>query len=813
MKVLKFGGTSVGSVNAIKAVKDIVADALREGSIVVVVSALSGVTNKLIRLAEKAGSRQEDYLEDVATLAELHFETSRTLLSPVIQSANYGKLRLLLNQLEDVLHGIFLIGECSKRSLDFVASFGEQLSAHIVADYLCQEGIAAEMVNAKSIIRTNSEYTNATPDLEVTFAQVRDQLKDLKVVPVVTGFIASDHQNYTTTLGRGGSDYTAALIAAALNAKEIEIWTDVDGMLSSDPRRVPKAFSQPEITYQEASEMSHFGAKVIYPPTLVPAVKLGIPIRIANTFNQNHPGTRIHKEAQPGQRPVRGISCIEKIAILNLFGTGLIGVAGMCGKIFAELALAEVNIILISQASSEQNLCIVIAPEDGPKAMVAAKKAFDREIERGLMEQPELQIGFSVIAVIGEGMRKHTGISAKLFKALGNNGVNIKAAAQGSSELNISIVVEQKDLNKGLNALHDAFFLDQDKTLNLFLLGPGLIGKTLLNQLAAQQAYLAEHFNLAIRLVGIANSKSMLFEPNGIEIGSWHTALAENGTALDPEQFIANTIALNLPNTVVADCTSGALYPAFYLKLLEASIAVVTPNKVGNSSSYLDYKALKSTALRYNAPFLYETNVGAGLPIINTLQSLVQSGDPVLKIEAVLSGTLSYIFNTFSKTTPFYKAVAQAQAAGYTEPDPRDDLSGLDMARKVLILAREIGLPLEAADIEIHPILPEVAAKAKSVEAFYEVIEAEQPYFDQLIEKAKDNKLRYIGCIENGKASISLQMVDSASPFYNLNGSENMVVFKTMRYNDTPLVVKGPGAGAAVTAAGVFADIVRCAKD
>ncbi len=815
MKILKFGGTSVGSASSITEVVKIVRQAQTDGPVVVVVSALSGVTNKLLGLATKAAGRDETYLEDANNLAELHFSTARELLKPLIQSANYGKLRLLLNQLEDVLHGLYLIGECSPRSLDLIAGFGEQLSAHIVADCLSQEGVGASMVDARKLIRTNSDFTNATPDLPTTYELVRATLLPLTqigVVPVVTGFIASDLADHSTTLGRGGSDYTAAILGAGLAADLIEIWTDVDGMLTSDPRRVAKAYTQPEVTYQEAMELSHFGAKVIYPPTLLPAVALGIPIRIANTFKPEHPGTLIHKDAKAGERPVRGISCIEHVVLLNLLGTGLMGVAGMAGKVFSALAEANVNLILISQASSEQNLCIAIAPQDGPKAVAAAQKAFEREIERGLMDQPELQEGLSVIAVIGEGMRTYAGVSAKLFRALGNNGVNIRAAAQGSSELNISVVVAHRDLNKGLNALHDAFFWNQDKTLNLFLAGPGLIGKSLLGQLAQQADFLEQHLQLKVRLVGICNSKRMAVNTDGIELNAWAETLSNSDQVADADLFVKQVIAANLPNSVLADCTSSSLFVGLYQSALAASIAVVTPNKLANSGPLSTYKSLKATALRHNAPFLYETNVGAGLPIINTLQALVQSGDPVLKIEAVLSGTLSFLFNTFGKAVPFHEAVRLAQDAGYTEPDPRDDLSGLDMARKVLILAREMGLGLEATDIEIEPLLPKACAEAQTVAAFYAEMAKHQSHFDELLAnaEAKGGKLRYIATIAGGKASIRLNTVTADDPFYNLNGSENMVVFTTMRYNATPLVVKGPGAGAAVTAAGVFADIMRC---
>lgn len=814
MKVLKFGGTSVGSSSAIRQTIGIIQESLNVGPVVVVVSAMSGMTNQLLAAAKLAAERNAAYQDIVEVIKQTHLKVSAELLSPIAQSGHYGKQRLLLNELEDILHGLFLIGECTSRSLDLVASYGEQLSANLIADVLSDGGTPAQATDARSLIITDDTYTKAIPDLTASYEKIRAAMEPVGLVRVITGFIAADKHGITTTLGRGGSDYTAAIIGAALDADVIEIWTDVDGMLTADPRKVEKAFTQPEVTYAEAMELSHFGAKVIYPPTILPAVAKQIPIRIANTFNPTNSGTLIHGSAQPGERPVRGLSAIDNVAVLNLYGTGLAGVAGMAAKLFAALAQAQVNVILISQASSEQAICVVIAPEDATKAERAIGLAFEREIELGLLEKPETETGLSVIAIIGEGMRMYAGVSAKVFKALGNNGVNVVASAQGSSELNISVIVKQQDLSKGLNALHDALFLNLDKTINLFLIGPGLIGKTLLQQLHDQTQFLDEHLRLRVRLVGIMNSKTMAVKGTGIGLDVWSDALAD-GTTADLDSFVNQVISLNLPNSVVADCTSGTKVNQYYAKLLKASVGVVTPNKTANSGSLQSYRELKQLAVRYNAPYLYETNVGAGLPIINTLQGLVQSGDPIIRIEAVLSGTLSYIFNTYGPEVSFHDAVKAAQEAGYTEPDPRDDLSGLDMARKVLILAREMGQQLEASDINIEPILPDACASAIDVEAFYASLKTHDATFAHMAAKASEagTRLRYIATITADEAKISLQQVKPDNPFYGLNGSENMVVFTTLRYNKTPLVVKGPGAGADVTAGGVFADIMRCARD
>lgn len=792
----------------------IVLTASKAGPVVVVVSALSGVTNQLLALAQEAASQTGNYQSQLQQITERHLEQAKALLPPLILSGNYGRMRLLLNELEDVVLGLHHLGELSSRSKDRVASFGERLSAMLFADLLTSLDCPANAISAAELIITDAHFTHANPVWEITNRRIQETLAPQnQVVPVVTGFIGSDETSGAiTTLGRGGSDYSAAILGAALQAESIEIWTDVNGMLTCDPKRVPKAMPLPEISYEEAMELSHFGAKVIYPPTLVPAVQSGIPIRIANTFDPDGPSTLIHHHAPSGEKAVRGLSSIAQVALLNVSGAGLAGVAGMAARLFTALAQAEVSVILISQASSEHSICVAIAPEQAHAAKQAVMAAFQIELGTGKMDEPVLEGNLSVLAAVGAGMRKHPGTSAKLFRALGNNGINVRAAAQGSSELNISVVVQQQDLNKALVAVHDAFFYEQDRTVNLVLIGPGLIGRTLLEQFAQQEKYLHEQLHLKVNLVGVANSRLQLLNPAGISIHHWQAALAETGQPADLPSFVAALEQANLPNLVVADCTAGTMVNPHYGQLLSKAISVVTPNKTANSGSLEQYQTLKTLAARHHAYFLYETNVGAGLPIINTLQGLVQSGDPVLSVQAVLSGTLSYIFNTFGPEVPFYEAVKQAQDAGYTEPDPRDDLSGLDMARKVLILAREIGLPMEASDISISPLLPEAVANANSVAEFYEALKSHDDYFSSLASEAaaSGKRLRYLANIQDGKAGISLVSVGADDPFYSLSGSENMVVFRTLRYNTTPLVVKGPGAGADVTAAGVFADIIRC---
>ncbi|MES2389510.1 MAG: bifunctional aspartate kinase/homoserine dehydrogenase I [Bacteroidota bacterium] len=813
MKILKFGGTSVGSPAAILQTEQIVRDAAAEGPCAIVVSAFSKVTNMLVSAGKRAAEGDAGWEELFRQIEQRHTEAITSLLQPRNQGRVMAAVKMMLNELEDVLHGTFLVREQTARTADMVLSFGERLSSLVIAARFSQEGIEADAADARRFIRATPPFGKARVDFEATGELTRAHFAAAKNLQVVTGFIAGTAKGETTTLGRGGSDYTAAILGAALKASIIEIWTDVDGMLTADPNIVKNAFTQPVVSYQEAMELSHFGAKVIYPPTLQPAFSLNIPIRIANTFNPSHPGTLISERSGSGPSPVKGISSIADISLINLQGTGIVGVAGVSAALFGELARQGISVILISQASSEHSICVAVSPEDADAAADAVSAAFAHDISAGKFERPSIVRNLSVVAIIGDNMKRTPGVAGRVFTAFGNNGINVVAAAQGSSELNISVVIDRSNLSKALNALHETFFASDLKTINLFLVGPGQIGSTLLKQINRQRQYLAESLNVEIRLCGAVNSKNMLLDAEGIVTDNITDTLAA-GEKADMGQFMDRMQAMNLPNSVLADCTANTSAIPYYARALMASIAVVTPNKTANSGQFADYAALKQLARAHNTKFLYETNVGAGLPVIGTLQGLINSGDRVLKIEAVLSGTVSYIFNNFSATKRFADAVREAQALGYTEPDPRDDLNGRDMGRKMLILARETGLKTEPEDIEIENILPESALKAKTVAEFYEKLDEENAWFEQKRQEAaaKGGVLRFIGSIEGNKVGIRLETVDANSPFYAMSGADNMIVFTTDRYLERKLVVKGPGAGAEVTSAGVFSEIISLGR-
>ena len=813
MKVLKFGGTSCGTVESIQQVIQILQDNIAKGErIAVVYSAMGGVTNKLIEIGRMASTGNTDYYDALKALEERHFTAVRGLIDINSQSSSIAKVRGLVNELEDLLKGISLIRELSTRTLDLLMSFGERLSTTIITEALKARGVNAEFCDARTLIRTNNHFSYAEVDFEVTNAQINAHFAKTDALLCITGFIGSTEDGITTTLGRGGSDYTGSIFGAALDAEVIEIWTDVDGMMTADPRKVSNAFTIPTITYAEAMELSHFGAKVIYPPSLQPAFAKNIPIKVLNTFNTASEGTTVHNTALETPYAITGISSIDDIALVNVQGSGMIGVAGVSARLFSAMSRNKISVILISQASSEHSICFAIDPKNAERAKDVLDQEFSVEIAAGDIDRDGIQIqrNVSIIAIVGEGMRRSTGVSGKLFTALGKNGINVIATAQGSSELNISVVIQKNDLSKALNAIHGVFFQSEVRTLNLFVVGTGLIGSTFLKQLAAQSDYLAQEKLLKINVVGLARSKKMWLNPEGISLQNWTEELDENGKTTSLSAFVQRIREFNLPNSVFIDCTSDKDIIQYYFPLLDASVSVVTPNKVANSSSYAEYRRLQQTAVRKGVKFLYETNVGAGLPIINTIQGLMSSGDKFVKIEAILSGTLSFIFNSFVEGTRFVDIVGEAKEKGYTEPDPRDDLSGLDVARKILILARETGIALEMSDIQIAPILPENCLQAPTVDAFFKEVEGSDAYFANLLNEAvaKGEKLRYIATLENGKATLQLRTVDADHPFYSLSGADNIVSFTTERYNSRPLVVKGPGAGAEVTASGVFADVM-----
>ncbi|MDX2068534.1 MAG: bifunctional aspartate kinase/homoserine dehydrogenase I [Haliscomenobacter sp.] len=812
MKVLKFGGSSVGTPDRIRGIVDILKSyAARGDHFTVVFSAFGGVTDALINMSSLAAKGDESYYEQFLAFSKRHTDAARDLLPEPYLGEVLAGLENNHEVLKNLLYGIFLVREASTRTMDYVISFGERNSAFIIAHALQQAGLSAAYLDARKIIVTDKNFGNAKVDLALTYENIKKYYQQNTDIQIVTGFIAAAKGGLTTTLGRGGSDYTAALIAAGLDAGSLEIWTDVDGVLTADPRRVKKAFSIPEMTYAEAMEMSHFGAKVIYPPTIQPVLAKKIPMWIKNTFNPSHPGTLVSDKQDDSRTPVKGISSIGNIALLTLQGSGLFGVPGIAARLFGSLASAGINVILITQGSSEHSISFAVQPDKASKARKQVEKEFEYEIQSGLVDPVRMENDLAVVAIIGEHMRYLPGISGRLFQALGQNGINVVAIAQGSSELNISVVINRADESKALNALHEAFFLSDTAFVNVFMVGVGLIGSTLLKQIKAHAEFLKKEHSLEVKVVGLANSKRMLFNENGIDLDNWRDQLSSSETPMKIKDFVEKMKSMNLSSSIFVDNTANEQIAKHYNEVLDASISISTPNKIATSSAYEQYLQLKKTAKKRGILFLYETNVGAGLPVISTLNDLIVSGDRILKIEAVLSGSLSFIFNTFKPGISFSSIVGEAQKRGFTEPDPRIDLNGIDVRRKLIILARETGLALESEDVLIHPVLPEVCRNAPDVPAFFEELKKADDYFTQLAEAAAaDGKvLRMVASLENGVASIGLQSVDATHPFYQLSGSDNMIVFTSERYKDRPLVVRGPGAGAEVTAAGIFSEIIK----
>lgn len=812
MKILKFGGTSVGSVEAIRKLLQIIErEQKNSGNPVVVLSAMSEVTNLLSAMADKA-AQGGTFNDELKELEDRHFEVIKELMAVHKQNPVFTRLRILFNELEDLLQGISILRELTPRTRDLVLSYGERCSTFMISKIAGQQSDNDIYVNASELIKTDSSYGQARVNMELTELLIRDFYdKNQEKMLFVTGFISSNEEGRITTLGRGGSDYTAAIFGSALNADEIEIWTDVNGMMTADPRMVKKAFSLPELSYTEAMELSFFGAKVIYPPTMIPAFLKKIPIVIRNTFEPEFPGSVIRHNCENSGLAIKGISSINDISIINVEGSGMVGKAGFSGRLFSLLAHEQINVILITQSSSEHSITFAIHPADAERAQHLIEQEFELELLAKKIEAPKFEQGLSVLAIVGENMKQTPGISGKLFHALGRNGINVRAIAQGSSEYNISVVISREDLNKGLNAVHDAFFVELNKTLHVFCLGTGNIGTTLFRQLLEHKNFLQEHNGIQIKVVGISNTRKMIFNEEGIALENWQDALQNTGDQADLSGFVQKMKAMNLPNCVFADNTASLKPIEFYNEIFSSNISIVTCNKIGNSSSFKQYKLFKDTARIHGVDYFYETNVGAGLPIVRTLKDLMVSGDRILSIEAILSGTISYIFNNYRGDVTFHDIVKQAQEKGYTEPDPRDDLRGTDFMRKMLILARDAGYELEAEDVQIESMLPQACLDAESVDDFYLALKAENSFFENLKKQAEDGRkiLRYIGKLENGIVKINLQMVDDTHPFYALSGSDNIISFTTDRYKERPMVVKGPGAGAEVTAAGVFADIVN----
>ena len=826
MLILKFGSSSVGSQQGIEQIIGILKDKEHAGNVpAVVVSAFSGVTYALKNLAKKAtaGGVYFDLLDDIK---KRHTDCIDFFLKASDRKGALKEIENIITQLSQVLDGITLLGETSLRSMDLVMSFGERLSAALFAVIFSKNGIDAEYLDARDIVVTDADFGKAQISRKETDDKIKKHFKNTKKIQVVTGFIGSTAEGHTTTLGRDGSDLTAAVFAAVLGAKKLEIYTDIDGIYTADPSFVKNSFCINEISYTEAMEISHFGAKILFPPAIKPALEKGVQIRIRNTFNPSCEGTIISANAKPGKFPVRGISSISNAALVRIQGGGMVGVAGFSARVFGSLARKGISVMLITQSSSEYSICFAVLPEDAQNAEAAIKDELANEIKSGVIDKPVIEKDLSIIAVVGSAMKSTSGVSGKFFHALGRNGINIVAIAQGSSETNISAVISSQDEGKALNAVHNVFFFAHQRSVNLFLVGTGLIGGTLLDQIAETQEKLAANM-IKINLIGAANYDKMVFSLDGLDPKKTKELLQKQGKvegtevikfnssgSPDPSVFIEKMAALNLPNSCFCDCTASEETSALYEKILHHSIPIVTPNKKANSGSLDYYKNLTTYSRERGIPYLYECTVGAGLPVISTLRDLFLSGDKITKIEAVLSGTLSFIFNSYDGSIPFSALVREAKAKGYTEPDPRDDLNAMDAARKVLILARECGLSIEFKNVKIEPILPEACFKAKDIETFFKELEKCDADFEKRrAEAAKTGKmLRYIAMIEEGKAKISLRAEADGSPFRSLVDSDNIVVITTERYSKLPMVIKGPGAGAQVTAGGIFADIVRTAR-
>lgn len=807
MKVLKFGGTSMGSSMAMVNVKRIVEK--NSEPVAVVVSAVGGVTDRLIAAANAAAAR-ESYTDQLESLKDTHLEIIKELFTPALGLTVQAQLAPIWSELEDILKGVNLTSELSAKSYDTISGCGERLSSVIISHLIK----GARLYDSREVIKTYLNGRGHQVKMEATVQNIHQLLANPPQVAIFPGYIASDEKGETTTLGRGGSDYSAAILAAGLEADVLEIWTDVDGFMSADPRIISRAYSLDHLTYAEAMELSHFGAKVIYPPTIIPVLQKNIPVLIKNTFNPEAAGTLIDQQnAQPDAHKVKGISSIKEMALITVQGMGMIGISGISMRLFKALAQENINVVLISQASSENSISVVISAADAALAQKALQDEFVLEIERKQINGVAVDHDMAVVAIVGEGMKHTTGVAGQLFNSIGKNGVNVYAIAQGASELNISFVVKNKDLRKALNVVHEAFFLSHYQVIHLYLAGVGTVGKNLLDKIERQAKRLMDTEQLKIRLVGIANSRQMLFDAGGMDLKGATEQLVD-GQSGGIDQFVEQMASNNLSNSVFVDCTASEKVANHYQFILEHNISVITANKIASSSAYQQYQKLKRTAREKGVKYLFETNVGAGLPIINTINSLINSGDRIVELEGVLSGTLNYIVNTVSADRKLSEVVQEAKDKGYSEPDPRIDLKGTDVLRKLLILSRECDYPLEQTDIEIDSFLPAEYFQDEPVDAFMERLKAYDAPFEQLRLNAEQNGhiLRYTASLKEGRAKVGFAEVDSHHAFFKLEDSNNKVLLRSDYYFDHPMEIKGYGAGADVTAAGVFADIIKVAN-
>lgn len=808
MKVLKFGGTSVGTVDSLRNVKAIVES--NSDRVIVVVSALGGLTDKLIATA-KAAAEGSDYTADYQAMIDRHHNIIEGIVAEEFREEVTAKVDTLLEELGNIYKGVSLIRDLSPRTLDIIVSYGERLSSTIISRIIN----GARLYDSRQFIKTLDQYGKHVLDNDATQKLVHQTFDDMDFkVALVPGFISTNAEGDVTNLGRGGSDYTAAILAAALDADVLEIWTDVDGFMTADPRIIKDTYVIDHLSFIEAMELCNFGAKVIYPPTIYPVFHKNIPIYIKNTFNPSAPGTCISEQRpSPEGKDIKGISSINDTCLITVSGLCMVGVIGVNARIFGALGRHGVSVFLVSQASSENTTSFAVRNADADRAVKALEDEFMVELQTGELNPMQVEHNLATVAVVGENMRHASGVAGKLFNTLGRNGINVIACAQGASETNISIVIDLKNEKKALSVIHDSFFLSDTQVLNLFIIGIGNIGCHLLRQLARQQANLLQQKALELKVVGIANSKKAIFDIEGIDLENYQEKLRESDIPSSPERILREVVGMNIFNSVFVDCTSSPEIARLYLPLVENNINVVTASKIAASGPYETYSDLKKIARKKDVRFLFETNVGAGLPIIGTINNLINSGDRILRIEAVLSGTLNFIFSTISSEVSFEQAIRMAAEAGYAEPDPRVDLSGIDVMRKLVILARESGYRAELDDVSLTPLLPDELFRS-SVDDFYRALPAESERMEQLRHKAEaeGKRLRFIATLDCGKLSVGLREVDASHPFYNLEGSNNVILITTQRYREYPMVIKGYGAGADVTAAGVFADIYSIAN-
>ena len=812
MIVIKFGGSSVSNSKNIERVLSIIKS--KNTPCVVVVSAIGGVTNLLNESGVHAEKGKKSYLNKIDLIEEKHLIIIKKLLSGSIKESAINDMKKLISELKKILEGVFMIGERSIQTKDSILNFGELLSYQLLHSVAIQKNIDAKKKNTEELIVTYSEKKNLIFDYEKTKFLVKNYFKKNKFkFLIVPGFVSKNSKNKPSNLGRGGSDLTASLLANILDADKLEIWTDVSGMYTANPNLVKNAKVIPEISYSEAMELSHFGAKVIYPPTIQPSTKKNIPITIKNTFFPNEKGTVISKK-KTKESIVRGISHIENISLLTLEGSGMIGVPGYSQKLLSVLSQNNINVIMITQASSEHSICIGINSSDVELAKNKINERFLLEIKSNLINKVKIEKNKSIIALVGDKMKNRQGISGKMFLTLGNNNINVKAISQGASERNITAVIEKKDVKKALNILHEAFFEEQIKKIHLFIIGIGNVGGKFIEQISNQKQYLIEKFRLSINIIGISNSKKMFFSSDGILYENLKSSM-EKGEKTDLNEFFLRVKKLNLRNSVFIDNTANIDVASTYTKYLKNNIGVVTCNKIACSDYYENYIKIKNLSKKYNTPFLFETNVGAGLPIIDTLNHLITSGDKIQKIQAILSGSLNFIFNSYNTTRSFRDVVYDAMEKGYTEPDPKIDLSGVDVSRKILILARECGHKIEIEDVVNYKFLSDDCLNSINNDDLFKNLLKNEKYFKNLYNKAnnKNCKLKYVANYENGLASVGLNEIEKYHDFYNIEGSDNIILFYTERYKERPLIVKGAGAGAEVTASGIFADLIRISKN